>query len=430
MLPMEVKTDLQKGDWLFGRGTMDMKAGLAAQMAVLSALADGDELQGNLLLVAVPDEERNSAGMLAAVPVLNQLKEIYGVTYEVCICSEPSFPAYPGDEDNYIYMGSVGKLLPLIFCMGKETHVGEPLEGLNAAWMASEIVNQIELSGKFADEVKGVKTALPTCLKLTDLKQQYNVQTPNMAYALYNILTMRQTPAEVMDKLKICAEDAADSIIRRLQASYSRSGMRNSGSKITLQPKVFTYHELYERGKSLYGAEFEDSIRTVIEEGRLQSEDERESTVKAAAEISQYFLHEAPFYLLLFAPPYYPHVYVDDISDREQLLHAVVSEVVERAKDLGEEIQIKTFFPALSDVCYSRIRDPQHIIPTLRENLPLFGERYTIPFDDILALDLPTINIGPHGKDAHKRTERLELNFSTKVTPQLLLQAIQSVLNK
>ncbi len=57
--------------------------------------------------------------------------------------------------------------------------------------------------------------------------------------------------------------------------------------------------------------------------------------------------------------------------------------------------------------------------------MPVLGNGYDIPFDDILALNVPTVNIGPYGKDAHKSTERLEMNYSTKVAPQLLKRAIE-----
>ncbi len=63
----EVQGDLDKGNWLFGRGIMDMKAGLAMQLAVLSELSEKG-FDGNLLLVSVPDEERNSDGMLSVIP--------------------------------------------------------------------------------------------------------------------------------------------------------------------------------------------------------------------------------------------------------------------------------------------------------------------------------------------------------------------------
>lgn len=54
-----MRTDAESGDWLFGRGTMDMKAGLAVQLSMLERAMNG-HFDGNVLLITVPDEEVNS----------------------------------------------------------------------------------------------------------------------------------------------------------------------------------------------------------------------------------------------------------------------------------------------------------------------------------------------------------------------------------
>ncbi|MDP9138768.1 MAG: M20/M25/M40 family metallo-hydrolase, partial [Pseudomonadota bacterium] len=63
-------SDLQTGRFLPGRGMLDMKSGLAAGLAVLEAFAADPQRRGNLLFLAVPDEENQSAGMRAAAPEL------------------------------------------------------------------------------------------------------------------------------------------------------------------------------------------------------------------------------------------------------------------------------------------------------------------------------------------------------------------------
>lgn len=94
-LPKEALKDLESGDWLFGRGTMDMKAGLTVHLSLLEKAMNG-EFEGNLLLVAVPDEEVNSEGMLAALPALREIKEQKGLVYKTALNGEPMFSKYPG----------------------------------------------------------------------------------------------------------------------------------------------------------------------------------------------------------------------------------------------------------------------------------------------------------------------------------------------
>ena len=61
------RDDLTSGNYLPGRGLLDMKAGLAAGLAAIASLCSNQGLeQGNLLFIAVPDEENASAGARAA----------------------------------------------------------------------------------------------------------------------------------------------------------------------------------------------------------------------------------------------------------------------------------------------------------------------------------------------------------------------------
>lgn len=60
-LPDAAREDLQSGNYLFGRGVCDMKWGIAADVELLYAFSQAPDAPAcNLLLVSVPDEERNS----------------------------------------------------------------------------------------------------------------------------------------------------------------------------------------------------------------------------------------------------------------------------------------------------------------------------------------------------------------------------------
>ncbi|PLT27938.1 M20/M25/M40 family metallo-hydrolase [Peribacillus deserti] len=427
----DVKQDVESGAWLFGRGIMDMKAGLALQIALLSEICVDEEFEGNVLLLSVPDEERNSEGMFEGIRLLGRLKEEFGLEYEVCICSEPSFAGYPGDRTKYIYLGSVGKLLPLIFCNGKETHVGEPLEGINASWMAASITNKMELSSLFKDEAGGERNPRPTCLKLSDSKDVYNVQTPTDAYVLYNILTLQQSPQEVLEKIAFLTQESADEIFAKITDSYHEDYLDRIDKLPLMKPKVYTYSALYKMGQERHGAEFEDRMTELINKETSAELDYRQLSVEIARGISSYFPDLAPFYLIMFAPPYYPHVYLDKRNPKEEKLFEMAEEIKEYAKyHLGEEIKLKTYFEGLSDVSYCRLIDADEIIPSLEGEMPLYGKGYNLPLHTIKDLNIPTINIGPYGKDAHKRTERLELPFSLKTAPALLKYAVLTVLKE
>ena len=130
-IPEKARKDLDSGEWQFGRGVMDMKAGAALQIALLHDFSEEECLEGNVLLLSVPGEESNSEGMLAAVPYLNILQEKYDLDYVAVVNSEPHDTDEQGHND--ITIGSIGKIMPVFYCFGKETHASAPFEGFNSA---------------------------------------------------------------------------------------------------------------------------------------------------------------------------------------------------------------------------------------------------------------------------------------------------------
>src|SRR5947209_3050690 len=62
--------DAHPDDWMFGRGVADMKSGVAANIAVMRRLAEMARISAlpiSVVMLATPDEENESAGVLQAV---------------------------------------------------------------------------------------------------------------------------------------------------------------------------------------------------------------------------------------------------------------------------------------------------------------------------------------------------------------------------
>ena len=116
------------GDWMLGRGAADMKGGDAVNIAVLRRLArqarDGAPLPLSIVLLATPDEENESAGVLQAVSFLLRLREEQGLEYVGCINTDYTTALYPGDPHRYAYTGTIGKLLPSFLVVGNSLRLG------------------------------------------------------------------------------------------------------------------------------------------------------------------------------------------------------------------------------------------------------------------------------------------------------------------
>ena len=99
-----------------------MKGGLAAGLAVLDEIGeqvlDGtDRLNGNILFLAVPDEESYSAGMRGAAGFLMDLREREGLSYDLLIDLEPMSRDEEGQE---VFLGSVGEMYAGGPCTGQD----------------------------------------------------------------------------------------------------------------------------------------------------------------------------------------------------------------------------------------------------------------------------------------------------------------------
>ena len=82
------------------------------------------------------------------------------------------------------------------------------------------------------------------------------------------------------------------------------------------------------------------------------------------------------------------------------------------------------FFPSLSDSSYIRIDDSEESVQYLMDNFPGFDTLYPIPVKNIQKLNIPAVNYGCYGKDAHKWTERVNLPYTFGVLPKLIQKTI------
>ena len=110
-----------KDDLLYGRGSADMKAGLAAMIvAIEEFLADHPEHPGSIALLITSDEEgRARDGTLKVMEALNQRNE----HIDWCVLGEPSSQRELGD---IVRVGRRGSLSGMLTVKGIQGHVAYP----------------------------------------------------------------------------------------------------------------------------------------------------------------------------------------------------------------------------------------------------------------------------------------------------------------
>ncbi len=432
ILSEEARRDLESGEYLFGRGLFDMKTGVAIMISLIEEISkDIENFEGNLVFSAVCDEEGNSGGMLSVIPELIKIQEKEGFEYMALLDTDYMTSEYEGDENKYIYIGTVGKLMPSFYIVGKETHVGESFKGIDPNQIAASITNKINLNIDFCDVADGEVSPPPITLKQRDLKREYSVQIAKTATLFFNYATHCSTPDQVLVKMKNSALEAFQLTIESLNTQYERF-CKLTGRKFKRLPweaRVLTYEELYNKVKSEMGNKLDENIYKFTDE-MLKDEtiDQRDFSLKLVEEVHRLWSDREPVVIVYYTPPYYPHIYVEGMAPKEKALIEAVVDAVNTTKS-GYKIVYKKFFPYISDLSYGAAPKDPKIIKVLKNNMPGFGTKYDLPLEDMQKLNLPVINIGPFGKDAHKFTERIEKKYSFEVTPMLVYKTIMNLLN-
>ncbi|WP_053219319.1 M20/M25/M40 family metallo-hydrolase [Virgibacillus senegalensis] len=425
-LPELVQKDLEtEGEWVFGRGTMDMKSGLAVHLSMLEKAISG-QFDGNILLLTVPDEEVNSLGMITALPVLKRLREEQGLRYRACLNGEPMFSKYPGDHHYYMYTGSIGKVLPGFLCYGKETHVGEPFAGLNANLMVGFLSEELELNEAFVEKVGEEVTPPPVSLMQRDLKEEYSVQTPVSAVSMYNVHYLKQSIETINKKLYHAAQKAAVAIEQHYDEKVDKySRMAADFVKPEFHVNVFHYEELYHLAVEQFGKEEVERRQNLLIKKRDSGD--RDFSTLLVQELAALCKDLAPMIVLFYSPPFYPAVTSHQDRYIAGTVEAVGSHVSER---YGISLQTVEYFPGLSDLSYIGSVASNSSLSPLTQNMPLQNKGFELPEDVMEQMTMPILNIGPLGKDPHQWTERLELTYSFGYLPEIVKTAIQSLLRK
>lgn len=445
---------LESGEWMFGRGSVDMKSGAAVNIAVMGEFArtreNGqrliDELTGNLLFLSCPDEETESAGILFAVPELLKIREQENLSYLGVINTDYTAPRDSNQDARFVYSGTIGKLLPSFYILGVRTHVGEIFRGVDTSHIAAELVSRINLNPEWIDSWQGSLggeritevAPPPVVLQMRDLKPSYNVETAGEAFVYVNWLTLAMTPDQAMQKMKDAASAALEAVFDRIDSSFAE--FNSKGGQAQPPPDwtsfILTYEMVYQEAKVRWEAANKDKDFSVwlgakTEEFSVAAKDGRELSRMLVAELVKVAQISGPAIVTFFSPPYY----LSALPQENELTRAVKS-VLEKS---DQPIQFRGFYPYISDLSYVRL-DEGVEIDSLKKNMPLFGLRdeknaLYYPLDsaklnDIRALNCPVVNIGPFGSDAHGLYERVQMPYSFEVVPQIIFETIYNVLSR
>lgn len=420
--------DFQTDDWIPGRGLLDMKSGLAAGLAVCAQFTGNARPAGNLLFLAVPDEEVNSVGARGAASILPSIAREYDLAFAACINLDAIADNSPdGHRGRVIALGTIGKLLPTAYVVGVPAHSGYPLAGLNAGALAGAIAAAVEWSPELTDDtVDGLPGTFPSLLSLHDGKPGYDVTTPGTAFAIFNVLSYQRQPSDVLDRFEaLCRAAAADFIGKLLMRKTAGQSAHLASAVDGAGLEIYRYEAVLAAAVA----------RRSSNEGRLTdltaelaalplSLPEKCRRITALAwELSGL---SGPAIVIGFGSiPYLPTSLSQSIEARA--LHKVCLELAEDAEQaFGTALATTPFFAGISDMSFFGEAD-EAALGIVSRNTPAWAAFVRWPESGAIA-NIPTINFGPWGRDYHTRLERLYAPYAFSVLPRMLTELVSRVL--
>ncbi|RKD71086.1 arginine utilization protein RocB [Sinobaca qinghaiensis] len=414
-------------DWLFGRGSVDMKSGIAVHLLnFLYYSTHGNEWKGNILLLLNAGEENDHSGMKAAVEEFLRLRRERNLHYSLAVNNDYTTSLYEGDPNYYAYLGSAGKMLACFSIFGRPVHAGEVMEGLDPTFISSALNQAVSYNTEFMETIPGEFTLPPVCLQQKDSKQGYNVQTAENARMYFNYFLYEESIEGAVQKLYDAAEKAAAEIAEDMKKRYD-TFLEKTGKQAGTPPsweirieKWDTYCGRLER-KGI-------DVRAAVEKAEKESEtlDAREKSFYIAEAVKREDPDKSPLILLFLSAPLIPPVAVKKSDIQEKLQTAL--EAVQKTYQL--RIAARQYFPFISDSSFLSLENKflpggeRAVVP----HMPGGFKSHQLPLQAMKELAVPAVNLGVYGRDAHQYTERLYKPYSFEILPYFIRRVVREFL--
>lgn len=157
---------IKRNKLIYGRGTTDMKGGLAAIIIALKILKKLNiNVNGNLIANAVADEETGGKG--GTKWCLENVLKSYHIDFTI-IAEPTGLDPLP----KAILMGEKGRLVIKLTSYGRSSHASMPFMGINAIYMMSKIIENL-------DKLEEYIPSTEPPLSMEKLKKLVSLSFPN-----------------------------------------------------------------------------------------------------------------------------------------------------------------------------------------------------------------------------------------------------------
>jgi arginine utilization protein RocB len=419
--------DLRSGDFTPGRGMLDMKSGVAAGIAVLERFSQMPDREGNLVLFATPDEERNSRGMRSLRDALPGLMKRWDLDLVGGVNLDATSDQGDGSDGRAIYYGTIGKLLPFAFVIGQSSHASYPYEGVSAHRIAAEIMLAFEANPALSDTGNGEVSPPPICLEARDLRGGYEVTTPDKVWLAFNWLFHSRSSADLQRDFNAVVAAAVGRALADFGAKAKAFAQLNGAEAGTpdVAGRVIPFSEL--RAKAFQSTDVAERYRALEKE--LETND---NPLDVTRRLVTMLVAEArltgPAVVTGFSSLHYPHSHVDESKTLDRDFAAAIDRA-QRTIEARYETSFKRreYFTGISDMSFFGTAGDGSGSTVVADNTPAYLWVDQPPAD---ALEYPVVNIGPWGREFHQRLERLYAPYAFDVFPDFIFEIACEVLQR
>lgn len=419
--------DLRSGDYIPGRGMLDMKSGVAAGIAVLERFSEIADREGNLVLFATPDEERNSRGMRALRDDLPALMKRWDLDLVGGINLDSTSDLGDGSDGRAIYYGTIGKLLPFAFVIGQSSHASYPFEGVSAHRIASEIMLAFEANPALSDTGNGEVSPPPICLEAKDLRGGYEVTTPDKVWLAFNWLFHSRSSADLQADFNAIVADAMGRALADFgtkAAAFAKLTGADAGTP-DVAGRLIPFADLRAKAFETPGVA---ERYTALEKELAANDNPLEVTRRLVTMLAAEARLTGPAVVTGFSSLHYPHSHLDDSKE----LDRDFAGAIDRARATIEarhqtSFKRREYFTGISDMSFFGTAGDGSNSTVVADNTPASLWVDQPPRD---ALQYPVVNIGPWGREFHQRLERLHAPYGFDIFPKFIFEIVGEVLGQ
>ncbi len=200
---------VEKDGYLYGRGTQDMKSGVAA---FTQAVKEAESFNGTLSLLLTSDEEGDA--YYGTVEVLKYLEK-EGALPDYAVVAEPTCEESFGDA---IKVGRRGSINGYVTIKGKQGHAAYPEKAINPIHLLAPRLEA--MAGVHLDN--GDEFFSPSIFVITDIRAGMEVTnvTPNELKMMFNVRNTTLTTQKEVREFVASHLDGLDYELKLTQGSY------------------------------------------------------------------------------------------------------------------------------------------------------------------------------------------------------------------